>query len=47
MRRRDGAFLFQRHARIVNPAPHVRWVQAPMLAALVRLDEAERRAATG
>jgi hypothetical protein len=47
MRRRDGAFLFQRHRRLVNPAPHVRWVQAPMLAALVRLDEAERQAAAG
>ncbi len=45
MRRRDGAFAFQRHRHIVNPAPHVRWVEAPMLSALVRLDQAERRAA--
>ena len=45
MRRRDGAFVFQRHARLVNRAAHVRWVQAPMLAALVDLDAAERGAA--
>ena len=45
MRRRDGAFVYQRHRRWVNRAPHVRWVEAPMLAALVRLDEAERRPA--
>ena len=45
MRRRDGAFVFQRQRRFVNRAPHVRWVEAPMLSALVRLDEAERRAA--
>lgn len=43
MRRRDGAFVYQRHRRYVNRAPHVRWVEAPMLSALVRLDEAERR----
>jgi len=47
MRRRDGAFLFQRHRHLVNAAPHVRWVQAPMLSALVRLDEAERGGAAG
>ena len=45
MRRRDGAWCFQRHRRFVIRAAHVRWVQAPMLAALVDLDEAERRAA--
>lgn len=45
MRRRDGAFIYQRHARFVNRAPHVRWVEAPMLSALVRLDEVERHAA--
>ena len=43
MARRDGAFVYQRHRRFVNRAAHVRWVQAPMLSALVRLDEAERR----
>ena len=37
MRRRDGAFYFQRRRLWVNPAPHVRWVQAPMLDALARL----------
>ena len=37
MRRRDGAFLFQRRRLWVNPTPHVRWVQAPMLEALSRL----------
>jgi hypothetical protein len=26
----------------VNPAPHVRWVQAPMLDALARLDAATK-----
>ena len=44
MRRRDGAFAFQRHRLLVNRAAHVRWVQAPMLSALVSLDEAERAA---
>ena len=43
MRRRDGAFVFQRHRTFVNRAPQVRWVEAPMLSALVHLDEAERR----
>ena len=41
MRRRDGAFVFQRHRRWVNPIPHVRWVQAPMLDALSMLYEAQ------
>ena len=45
MRRRDGAFAFQRHRLLVNRAAHVRWVEAPMLSALVSLDEAERAAA--
>lgn len=40
MRRSDGAFHFQRHRRFVNRAPHVRWVEAPMLSALVTLLEA-------
>lgn len=43
MRRSDGAFHFQRQRRFVNRAPHVRWVQAPMLSALVTLLEAEAR----
>ena len=46
MARSDGAFVYQRHRRFVNRAAHVRWVQAPMLSALVRLDEAERLAAS-
>ena len=43
MRRRDGAFYFQRRRFWVNPAPHVRWVQAPMLDALARLRAATAR----
>lgn len=45
MRRRDGAFVFQRQHRFVNRAAHVRWVEAPMLAALVSLVLAEQEAA--
>jgi hypothetical protein len=41
MRRGDGAFAFQRHRTFVNRAPHVRWVEAPMLSALVSLCAAE------
>jgi hypothetical protein len=41
MRRSDGAFAFQRHRTFVNRAPHVRWVEAPMLSALVSLCAAE------
>lgn len=41
MRRADGAFQFQRGRRHRNRAAHVRWVQAPMLSALVTLLEAE------
>ena len=37
MRRADGAFLFQRERCQVNPIPHPRWVQSPMLSALSRL----------
>lgn len=40
MLRTDGAFAFQRHRLWVNRVPHVRWVQAPMLAALVSLIDA-------
>jgi len=44
MRRSDGAFYFQRQRRFVNRAPHMRWVQAPMLSALVSLIAAEEAA---
>jgi hypothetical protein len=37
MRRRDGAFAFQRGRLWVNRTPHIRWVEAPMLDALARL----------
>ncbi len=47
MRRRDGAFLFQRRRLWVNPTPHVRWVEAPMLEALARLAAAESARALG
>jgi polysaccharide biosynthesis protein VpsJ len=40
MRRRDGAFMFQRRRYWVNRAPHVRWVEAPMLHALGCLHQA-------
>lgn len=40
MRRRDGAFRFQRRRLWINPTPHVRWVQAPMLEAMTRLARA-------
>ena len=38
MRRRDGAFIFQRRRRWANRTPHMRWVQAPMFRALALLD---------
>lgn len=41
MRRRDGAFLFQRGRWWRNPTPHMRWVQAPMFDALTLLEAAE------
>lgn len=44
MRRPDGAFSFQRRRRLVNRAAYVRWVQAPMLSALVTLLGAEAEA---
>lgn len=34
LRRRDGAYAFQRERLWVNRQPHVRWVEAPFLAAL-------------
>lgn len=37
LQRRDGAFVFQRRRYWTNDAPHPRWVQAPMLAALTHL----------
>jgi hypothetical protein len=37
MRRRDGAFAFQRRRLWINQTPHVRWTVAPMLLALARL----------
>lgn len=37
MRRADGAFVFQRSRFWLNPAPHVRWGQAPMQHALAHL----------
>lgn len=46
LRRPDGAFVYQRGARLTNRAPHMRWVQAPMLAALAAYVEAEEGAAT-
>lgn len=33
----DGRFLFQRRRLWTNPAPHMRWVQSPMLRALAHL----------
>jgi hypothetical protein len=45
MRGADGSFYFQRQRRFVNRARHVRWVQAPMLSALVSLGAAERATA--
>jgi hypothetical protein len=37
LRRRDGAFAFQRERFWLNRTAHPRWVQAPMLAALTQL----------
>jgi hypothetical protein len=37
MRRDDGSFIFQRRRLWVNRAPHIRWVEAPMLLALAHL----------
>lgn len=45
LRRPDGAFVYQRGARLTNRAPHMRWVQAPMLAALASYLAAEEAAA--
>jgi hypothetical protein len=45
MRRADGAFCFQRRRLWRNPAPHVRWSEAPMLLALTHLARARESAA--
>jgi hypothetical protein len=37
MQRSDGSYLFQRRRRWTNAAPHIRWMAAPMLEALTRL----------
>jgi hypothetical protein len=37
MRRRDGAFFFQRRRLWVNRTPHVRWTVAPIMLALANL----------
>jgi hypothetical protein len=37
MARPDGAFVFQRQRLWTNAAPHIRWVEAPMLEALAQL----------
>jgi hypothetical protein len=40
MRRRDGAFIFQRRRFWTNRQPHVRWTTAPMFLALAHLEVA-------
>ena len=40
MWRGDGVFLFQRRRLWINPTPHMRWVQSPMLRALAHLSAA-------
>lgn len=42
MLRPDGAFTFQRRRLWTNPAPHIRWTEAPMLEALAHLAAATR-----
>jgi hypothetical protein len=37
LRRRDGAFVFQRRRFWTNSTPHLRWAQAPMLRAMTHL----------
>jgi hypothetical protein len=44
MQRGDGSYLFQRRRLWKNRASHVRWMAAPMLQALSRLQHDERRA---
>jgi hypothetical protein len=42
LRRRDGAFIFQRRHFWRNRTPHVRWAAAPMLLAMTHLFERAR-----
>ena len=42
LKRRDGAFAFQRRRLWRNTTPHVRWTQSPMMQALTHLLEAAR-----
>jgi hypothetical protein len=37
MQRSDGAYIFQRRRCWANTAPHIRWMAAPMMQALTRL----------
>lgn len=43
LRKRDGAFMFQRRRLWTNRIAHMRWGAAPMLAALACLIEAEQK----
>ena len=42
LRRRDGAFIFQRRRFWQNRTPHMRWAAAPMLLAMTHLFERAR-----
>ena len=42
MQRGDGSYLFQRRRLWKNGASHIRWMAAPMLQALARLQHSER-----
>jgi hypothetical protein len=46
MRRRDGAFVYQRNRHYTNRIPYMRWSTAPMFAALARLLGAIEASAT-
>jgi hypothetical protein len=41
MQRTDGSYIFQRRQRWANPAPHIRWMAAPMMEALAHLQRVE------
>jgi hypothetical protein len=43
LRRRDGAFVFQRRRLWQNRTPHVRWAAAPMLLAMTHLFSASQQ----
>lgn len=45
MWRGDGRFVFQHRRLWTNPAPHMRWVQSPMLLALAHLHQVLERGA--